>query len=90
MPEMFLTLADGTSNRRRALSAYRARMDHAATIQFTDRASHDEALAIVRATDSAVALALSVRNDGDLEVVLPIDACNELIAALQRAVSPEP
>jgi hypothetical protein len=64
-------------------------MEHVATIQFTDRDSNDEALAIVRATDSAVALTLSVRNDGDLEVVLPNDACNELIAALQRAVSPE-
>ncbi|NUT56308.1 MAG: hypothetical protein HOQ03_10030 [Thermoleophilia bacterium] len=65
-------------------------MEHVATIHCTDLNSDDEALAIVRAGDSAVALALSVRDGGDLEVVLPIDACNELIAALQRAVSPEP
>jgi hypothetical protein len=64
-------------------------MEHVASIHFTDPDSNDEALAIVRTTDSDVALALSVRNNGDLEVVLPIDACNELIAALQRAVSPE-
>jgi hypothetical protein len=45
--------------------------------------------AIVRASSNAVALALTCDSNGDLEVVLPLDACKQLIAALQTAVSSE-
>jgi hypothetical protein len=56
-----------------------------ATIAFTDRDSDDEAHAIVRAGDGSVALALTLRHDGDLQVVMSPDATRELIDALSVA-----
>ena len=56
-----------------------------ATIAFTDRDSDDEAHAIVRAGDGSVALALTLRRDGDLQVVMSAEAAGELIDALSVA-----
>jgi hypothetical protein len=60
-------------------------MHDVATIRFTDLDSDDDAVAIVRASDHGVALAISLRDDGDIEVVLPADACDQLITALRQA-----
>jgi hypothetical protein len=69
------------------LKLYRVRMQPIATIPFTDLTSDDNAHAIVRAGDGLIALALTLRTNGDLEVVMPIETCNQLSAALADAAS---
>jgi hypothetical protein len=64
-----------------------ARMENVATVRFKDVDADDEALAIVRARVGAVAVALSLQQDGDLEVVLPVDAARELRRALDAALA---
>lgn len=39
----------------------------------------------VRASDQGIAFAISLRDDEDVEVVLPADACEQLNTALRRA-----
>ncbi len=56
------------------------------TAHFTDLESHEEGLAIIRAQAGEVALALSIKNDGDLEVFLSPEDCENLIKALHAAV----
>jgi hypothetical protein len=46
-----------------------------ATIPFTDLDSDDDAHAIVRAGDGLIALALTLRANGDREVLMPIETC---------------
>lgn len=60
-------------------------MENIATINFRDLNSGDEAVAIVRAGSDRVALALTLRTGGDLEVVVPADVSAELAAALSEA-----
>ncbi|MBK9943329.1 MAG: hypothetical protein IPP13_17120 [Kouleothrix sp.] len=58
-----------------------------ATIQFVDAESGEEMLAIIQVSSNSVALCLSQKTNGDLEVFLsPVD-CNTLITALQQALS---
>jgi hypothetical protein len=66
---------------------YRRDMENVATLRFTDIDSGDEGLAIVRADGGAVAVALSLRNDGDIELVLPVDAARQLRDALGSALA---
>jgi hypothetical protein len=61
-------------------------MQTVATIGFLDTESRDEANAIVRAAPGEVALALTLRASGDLEVVMAPETSNELVAALSEAV----
>jgi hypothetical protein len=56
------------------------------TLQFADPDSHDEALAIIRANPGIVALALSLKTDGDLEVFFDEKTAQELIDALSTAL----
>ncbi|MFY9578424.1 MAG: hypothetical protein WAQ33_03795 [Gaiellaceae bacterium] len=54
-------------------------MEDIATLAFDDVETGDEALAVVRAEPGAVALALSLRSDGDVEVVMTAETCAELV-----------
>jgi hypothetical protein len=56
------------------------------TLQFTDLDSHDEVLAIIRANPGIVALALSLKTDGDLEVFFDEKTAQELVDALSTAL----
>ena len=60
-------------------------MENIATINFRDLDSGDEAVVIVRSGSDRVALALTLRTEGDVEVVMPADVCAELAAALSEA-----
>jgi hypothetical protein len=60
-------------------------MDQIANISFVDLESQDEGHAIVRATPNQVALCLTLRTDGDLEVVMPAEVARQLSEALSEA-----
>jgi hypothetical protein len=62
-------------------------MKEAATITFRDDDSSDEAVAIVRYDEGRVALCLSLKSDGDVEVVMKKADAGTLIEALKRAIS---
>ena len=55
------------------------------SIEFTDSDSGDEAVVLVRSTGDAVGLTISLRRDGDIEVFMPTEKAQELIAALVAA-----
>jgi hypothetical protein len=55
------------------------------TISFLDAASGEQALAIVRVGPEGITLTLSLRRDGDVEVVLQPQDCEALITALEQA-----
>jgi hypothetical protein len=61
-------------------------MREVATISFQDVENEDEAVALVRAGENAVGLALSLKTDGDIEICLSADDADALISALRRAV----
>jgi hypothetical protein len=61
-------------------------MKRIATIQFSDRESGDEAVAIVRSTGETTGLALSLRKNGDIEVFFGNKELKQLIEALQKAL----
>jgi hypothetical protein len=56
-----------------------------ATIRFTDRDSGDEAFALVRVEGEIIGLALSLRQNGDIEVFFGRHELEQLIEALQKA-----
>jgi len=60
-------------------------MNEAATIQIQDVQSADEAVAIVRYGEGRVALCLSLKSDGDIEVTMNKADAGRLIEALRRA-----
>ena len=56
------------------------------TIEFRDQADEDYGVAVVRAAHGSVALALSLRQNGDIDVFMAPGYARQLIAALERAV----
>jgi hypothetical protein len=58
-----------------------------ATIRFEDIDCGDEAVAIVRITDRAAGLALSLKRNADIEVFFGPEELDRLIDALQKARS---
>jgi hypothetical protein len=60
-------------------------MQQVETIKFADLDSRDEALVIVRAERGCAALALSLMQDGDIQVVLGPNELDRVIEALQKA-----
>jgi hypothetical protein len=61
-------------------------MTNVATIQFQDADAKDDALIVVRAEQGRLALGLSLKSDGDLEVVIPVETARTLIQSLRDAV----
>jgi hypothetical protein len=62
-------------------------MKEIASITFVDAASDDEAVAIVRASEGLVAIALSLKRGSDVEVLLRTEDGRRLLVELQRAIS---
>jgi hypothetical protein len=62
-------------------------MTEAATIMFQDADSSDEAVAIVRYDADHVALGLSLKGDGDLEVLMKKADAKKLSDALMAALT---
>jgi hypothetical protein len=58
-----------------------------ATLEFTDRASGDEGLFIVRAGPEGVHVCLSLRNDGDTEAILALEDARRALGALQAGIA---
>jgi hypothetical protein len=56
-----------------------------ATVRFRDQDSGEEAAAIVRAAKGKLALCLSLRYNGDLEIMLGSQDFAALLAAFERA-----
>lgn len=56
------------------------------TIQFVDLDSGNDALIIVRASTNQIALCISKKEDGDIEVLFRAEECKQLLEALQQAV----
>jgi hypothetical protein len=61
-------------------------MDQIAMIEFRDAESGDDAIAIVKAAPGLVVVALSLRSDGDIQVLLPPAVAHALLEALQQAL----
>ena len=62
-------------------------MKPVAVIAFTDLDTSDEALAIVRSSESSVVVGLSLKHNGDMQVVMKKQEARLLADALQKAVS---
>lgn len=60
-------------------------MKELTTITFNDAASGDEACVVVRYGDGCVAIAVSLSNDGDVEVIMRKHELSKLIAGLTDA-----
>lgn len=57
------------------------------TLNFIDADSNDEASIIIRATRDLVAVAFSLKQDGDIELVLRIQEWGAFLVHLQRALA---
>jgi hypothetical protein len=62
-------------------------MKHATSITFFDVESKDEACVGVRYDETTVALFLSLKTDGDIEVCMNKEDARKLIEALKQATS---
>ncbi len=62
-------------------------MEEVATITFEDLDTKSEAVAIVKRDADAVLLALSIRVDGDIQVVMRRVDARRLLEALQTALA---
>jgi hypothetical protein len=62
-------------------------MQHVATITFKDAETSDEAVAIVRRDENAVAVSLSVRHGSDVQVVMNKTDAGALLEALRTALT---
>jgi hypothetical protein len=62
------------------------RLEQVATIQLRDLESRDEGLIIVRCGRKRVALALSLRADGDVEIFMTVDEARLVADALKAAI----
>ena len=60
-------------------------MQDAATITFIDVESKDEACVGVRYDETTVALFVSLKTDGDIDVCMSKDDARKLIEALEKA-----
>jgi hypothetical protein len=61
-------------------------MKEIATINFRDVETMNEAIAIVRSGENAIAICLSVRGEGDLEVVLSKIDARTILEAFRQAL----
>lgn len=56
------------------------------TLQLYDSGSNDECWVMIRASNTIVALGVSLRDDGDYEVFFSKSDCGKLISALTKAM----
>jgi hypothetical protein len=63
------------------------RMKHATSMTFFDIESQDEGYVGIRYDDTTVALFLSLKKDGDLDVCMSKEDAKKLIEALKQATS---
>ena len=61
-------------------------MQQIGMVTFSDRVSLQGGIAVVRADVGQVALALSLEEDGDLEVIVDVAAAARLVEVLQHAL----
>ena len=61
-------------------------MEEIATIQFQEIETSDQGLAVIRRSKDAVAIALSLQGNGDIEAVMTKEDARRLLKALQAAV----
>ena len=61
-------------------------MREVVTLKFFDYDSNDEAYIIIRAEKALVAVAFSLKEDGDMELVLHNEAWRQVLIHLQRAL----
>jgi hypothetical protein len=56
------------------------------TLKFVDRAEPDEVLVLVRAFPNVICLGLSRRKNGDTEIAISPDECEQVLEALRNAI----
>ena len=61
--------------------------ENATTIRFHDHAENQDGIAVVRRFDDKVAICVSLETNGDVEALIEKAIVQELIAALQEAIS---
>lgn len=61
-------------------------MMEAASIRFIDQDTSDEAYVFIRYDESHVAIGLSLRSDGDMEVFMSKEEARRVLEALRLAV----
>ena len=62
-------------------------MESLPTLIFSELDTKEECLLLLRAGSGQIALGLSRRSDGDIEVVMPLSVAQELHANLSRALA---
>ena len=62
-------------------------MKEVATLNFIDVGSQDEALIIIRATRDLIAVAFSLKEDGDIELMLSSEEWRTFLVQFQRALA---
>ena len=62
-------------------------MEQVATLNFIDFASKDEALIIIRAEKDLIAIAFSLKEDGDIELMLNGEEWQTFLVQFQRALA---
>jgi hypothetical protein len=60
--------------------------NHHQTLKFVDRAEPDEVLVLVRAYPNLITLGLSRRKNGDTEIAISPDECEQVLEALRNAI----
>lgn len=58
-----------------------------APVAFVDRDTNDDAVVLVRVMDDLVGLALSLKRNGDIEVIFGAEELDQVIDALEAARS---
>lgn len=56
------------------------------SVSFIDRRSSQGGFVAIRAGNGEIALALSLEHDGDLEVMLDPNICEQVVKVMQRAI----
>jgi hypothetical protein len=64
-------------------------MEQGTTIKFKDLDTSDEAFVIVRYDEASVVVGLSLKSNGDMQVVMKKADARELVEALKKATSQE-
>jgi hypothetical protein len=62
-------------------------MSQIAMVEFIDADSSDQAVVLVRAKEGLISVAISLRQNGDLEVFFGKAECERVIDALQKALA---